>query len=110
MLRLRSHAVIVATLLALAGLAAPLSLRAQPAPAKLRLARLFADGAVLQRGTPIPVWGWAPPNAAVAVSFRGQVRRTVADADGTWRVRLSAAPAGGPHTLVVAAGRDTIRL
>jgi sialate O-acetylesterase len=59
-------------------------------PAKLQLLHpLFTEGAVLQRGIEVPVWGWAEPGAKVTVTFRGQEKKAVADAGGKWLVRLS---------------------
>ena len=79
------------------------------APA-LRLPKLFADGMVVQRDVPIRVWGWAAPNAPVAVTFRGTTGRATADARGAWTVQLPAAAAGGPYAITVAAARDTLRV
>lgn len=62
---------------------------------------LFSDHAVLQRDTPVPVWGWAEPGEAITVHCAGQTHRTTADARGEWMVTLAATPAGGPHELVV---------
>ena len=58
-------------------------------PASVHLADPFADGAVLQCGMRVPVWGTADPGERVAVSFAGQSVKTVAGADGTWRVDLA---------------------
>ncbi|RXD70777.1 9-O-acetylesterase, partial [Xanthomonas perforans] len=60
---------------------------------------LFADGAVLQRDQPMPVWGWSSPNAAITVSFDGKRATAKADATGQWKVRLPAHAAGGPYVL-----------
>ncbi|KAB7772437.1 sialate O-acetylesterase [Xanthomonas maliensis] len=62
---------------------------------------LFADGAVLQRDQPMPVWGWATPNAAISVRFDGHQASAKADAQGRWQVRLPAHAAGGPYVLEV---------
>jgi hypothetical protein len=49
---------------------------------------LFSDGAVLQRGVAIPVWGQADPDEPVDVSLArdgnaaGTVKHTTADKDG----------------------------
>ena len=56
--------------------------------AALRLAAPFSDGAVLQRGMPVPVWGTAEPNARVTVAFAGQEKSATSSSDGTWRVTL----------------------
>lgn len=71
-------------LLILSVLAVTLGVRAE-----VKLGAPFADGAVLQREKPVPVWGTAAPGEKVAVSFAGQRLETVADAKGTWRVNLS---------------------
>lgn len=56
----------------------------------LELPAIFADGMVLQRGEPVPVWGWADPGATVAVQFNGQKKSTVADTNGRWQLKLDA--------------------
>ncbi|WP_355608708.1 sialate O-acetylesterase [Xanthomonas cannabis] len=76
-------------------LASPLAL-AQPT-----LPLLFADGAVLQRDQPMPVWGWATPKATITVSFDGKRATAKADESGQWKVRLPAHTAGGPYVLRV---------
>ena len=37
---------------------------------------------MLQRGTPVPVWGWASPGEEVTVRIDDQERQTTAAADG----------------------------
>jgi sialate O-acetylesterase len=69
----------------------------------LRLASPFLDHAVLQRGQPLPVWGWAAPMTRVRVTLAGHEAHTLSSDHGDWSVRLPALPAGGPHTLVVTA-------
>ena len=76
--------------------------------ADVRLHGLFTDGMVLQRGTPVPIWGSADPGENVRVEFLGQKAETTAK-NGHWRVVLKELPAGGPHTLTVT-GKNTIRL
>ena len=51
-----------------------------------RFAAIFADHMVVQRGVPIPVWGWADPEAQVTVSFSGQTQSATAGKDGKWTV------------------------
>ncbi|MBT3344742.1 MAG: sialate O-acetylesterase [Gemmatimonadetes bacterium] len=77
----------------------------------LQLADVFSDHMVLQRRTPIRVWGEADPGARVEVSL-GHDAPTSATAgeDGSWLLELPAHPAGGPHDLVVASGSDRINL
>ena len=90
----------------LCALAVSVSLQAQP----LQLSHLFTDHAVLQRETSVPVWGWGQPGAKVEVtaSWNGaKVVSKVAD-DGSWRVALPTAQAGGPYTLRVKSGKEAL--
>lgn len=48
----------------------------------------FGDHAVLQQKIPLPVWGTAMPGAKVTLAFDAQMKSTVADAMGRWRVVL----------------------
>lgn len=67
----------------------------------LHLSQMFSDNMVLQRGKPVPVWGWAAPGEAVIVRLAGQEKRATADAEGKWLVKLDALEAGGPFDLTV---------
>ena len=57
--------------------------------AEFKLAGIFMDHAVLQRGIDVPVWGWADPGSTVSVSFAGQKHSAAADASGKWSVKLN---------------------
>ncbi len=48
---------------------------------------LFSDNMVLQRGTEVPIWGWADVGEKVTVSFAGQSLTTSA-VNGKWMVKL----------------------
>ena len=61
---------------------------------------LFSDGAVLQRGQMIPVWGTARDGEKVTVEFQGQKVSTTA-AGGMWRVDLDPLTEGGPFTMTL---------
>ena len=66
MLRILS---IASSLLGIAAFAATVSAQ-QPG-----FARIFDDHMVLQRGEPVPVWGWGEAGAAVVVRFGDQQKR-----------------------------------
>ncbi|MDR3340219.1 MAG: sialate O-acetylesterase, partial [Candidatus Symbiothrix sp.] len=36
---------------------------------QVRLPRLISDGMLLQRETPLKIWGWAAPNEAITLNF-----------------------------------------
>lgn len=65
----------------------------------MRLANLFTDHAVLQRHTPVPVWGWTTPKQRVQVTLGPYTAMTRAGEDGKFLARLPPMPAGGPHEL-----------
>ncbi len=83
---------------------------AVPAFAAPRLPLLFADGAVLQRDQPMPVWGWATPGATLTVSLDGKQATAKADASGRWQAKLPAHAAGGPYVLQVQGDGATLKV
>ncbi len=72
---------------------------AAPACADTLLNPLFQDHAVLQRGTPLRVFGTAAANATVTVSINGQTATAHAGADRHWLATLPIMQAGGPYVL-----------
>lgn len=64
----------------------------------------FADGMVLQRGRPVPVWGTADPGESVTVAFAGQKKTVRADDAGKWRVVLDAMEASKENRTMTVAG------
>ena len=75
----------------------------------LQLSRVFADHMVLQSGVTIPVWGQARPGTLVKVRLGSEIRETMTQRDGRWRLRLSSQPPTGvPTTMSVESGEDRI--
>ena len=69
------------------------AMAALSASAKIEMGAPFADGAVLQRGMKVPVWGRVVPadGAAphrVTVAFAGQSKTAAVGEDGVWKVML----------------------
>ena len=89
---------------------AVLAASAVVARADVKLASVFGDGMVVQRDKPVPVWGTAKPNAAVAVTLGTRKAATKADAKGQFHATVAAQPAGGPFTLTVGDGAGTTTL
>ena len=56
--------------------------------ADIRLAAVFSDHMVVQRGKAVPVWGWATPGDHLTVSFAGQEKQATVDGAGRWQVKL----------------------
>lgn len=77
--------------------------------ADVRLPAVFGSDMVLQRNQPVPVWGFSAPEETVSVSINGQLHRTVASAEGRWRVTLDPMAEGGPFDMTVR-GANTVRL
>lgn len=70
--------------------------------AVLHVPAVFSDHMVLQRDTPLPVWGWADPGATVTVRFDPTELTTTASSDGRWEVLLPKQNASNkPKTLII---------
>jgi sialate O-acetylesterase len=74
--------------------------------ATVRVNSLFTDGAVLQQGREVPVWGTANTGEKVTVTFLDQRVTTVAK-DGRWLVKLKPLKAGVSGTLTIQ-GENTV--
>ena len=85
----------------LLGAAAGIMVLGAPAQAAVKPHGLFSDGAVLQQGMAVPVWGTADNGEKVTVSIQGQTAATTAE-NGKWMVKLRPLKAGGPFTLKIA--------
>ncbi len=87
-------------LLAVLGLLAPASARADVKPHAL-----CTDGMVLQQKMDVNIWGAADKGEKVTVSFRGKTASATADDHGRWKVSLPSGSAGGPFPMTIA-GND----
>lgn len=92
------------------GATAILAALVTPTFAELRLPSLFTNHMVLQRDIPAPVWGWAEPEAEVAVVFGDQTKTTKADDQGKWQVVLEPLSLGEPRSLVVESNDDRLEV
>ncbi|MBR0241700.1 MAG: 9-O-acetylesterase, partial [Kiritimatiellae bacterium] len=66
------------------------AIAALPLFAEIKMGAPFTDGAVLQRGMKVPVWGKVTPAQSkvlrkVRVEFAGQEKTAVVGKDGVWR-------------------------
>lgn len=57
--------------------------------ARIRPARIFQSGMVLQRDKPLPVWGRALPGRKLRLEFAGQLVFARADQEGHWEASLA---------------------
>lgn len=67
----------------------------------LKLAMVFTDGAVLQRGKTIPVWGWSDSTVKISAELNGQKAFCYSALTGNFLLRLPKMEAGGPYVLTV---------
>jgi sialate O-acetylesterase len=68
---------------------------------------IFSDGMVLQRNTPVPIWGSSAPDEQVTVTFNGQEKHAFSDGTGQWKVHLDAMSEGGPYELTISSDSET---
>jgi len=78
------------------------------ARADVMLAPLFRDGAVLQQGQPVPVWGRAVAGEKIAVTFGGQTVGATTGADGRWTVVRAPLAASALGADLVARGQNIV--
>lgn len=76
----------------------------------IALPAVFSDHAVLQRGKPIPVWGWCSPDVCVTVKLNDVCAETRSSSDGRFILRIPPQSAGGPYELTVRADRSEKRV
>lgn len=84
-------------------------LLASATEAKVVLPQLFQSGMVMQRGKPIPVWGWADKGEQVSIQFNKKQYSTIADGQGRWRIDLPKMKAGGPYIIEVRGEGQEVR-
>ena len=78
--------------------------------AELEVSESFSDHMVLQRGKPVPVWGWADAATKVQVEFGGQTKTASTTAAGRWKVMFKAMKANKmPQTMTVRSSGKIIK-
>lgn len=80
-----------------------------PAWAQLQVAGVFSANMVLQRNSPIPVWGKAVPGKTVNVTLGSVVSSAVAEKDSAWIVYLPGQKATKqPRSLTISSDDTTV--
>jgi len=85
-----------------------LLLLAQTSFSQVRLPRLVSDGMILQRETPLKIWGWATKGEKVTLLFSHQHYSTVTGDNGKWQITLPSQKAGGPVSMEIVASNRII--
>lgn len=60
------------------------------AAAEVKLPAVIGDNMVLQRGKPLPIWGWADAGEVITVTLGDQQKETKTNEDGSWGVTFDA--------------------
>jgi len=81
-------------------------LATQVAFGQVRLPRLVSDGMVLQRETPVRIWGWAGAGEKIRLSLNSNLYHAVASVEGKWQITLPAQKAGGPFEMEITASNQ----
>ena len=58
------------------------------AKAEVSLPNILTSNMILQRNSPVPIWGRANAGEEITVRFAGQTIKTTADPNGKWSVTL----------------------
>ncbi len=74
----------------------------------VRLPAVIGDHMVLQRGKPLPIWGWADAGEAIAVTLGDQTKQTKANDAGTWRVTFDAIDQADAPLQLTVKGANTL--
>lgn len=76
----------------------------------LKLAPVFRNQMVFQQKSVIRIWGKANSGNEVSGTFDKQVEKCVTSESGDWALTFDPVSSGGPYTLKVSAGKQTILL
>ncbi len=78
--------------------------------AGIKLPEIFTDHMVLQRDSPVKIWGNAEKNETVTIEFNGQKAKTKANKNGQWVIELKAMQYGGPFNMQIRTKSESITL
>lgn len=78
--------------------------------AQILLPRVITNNMVLQQGKPVAIWGKANVNDNITVSFANQTKKTVADKNGNWQVKLNPMKASAEPRTMTISGSNIIEL
>ncbi len=85
-----------------------LQLQSHACYADVELACLFREGAVLQQGKSVAIWGFADPGEQVTVNFKGQEKHAEAAQDGRWLTHLDPLAASTEPAKLCVSGKNTL--
>ena len=71
---------------------------------------IFGDNMVLQRGKANTIWGWTDPGEKVRVNVGDKTATATAGSDRRWQAKIQPLPAGGPYTVKITRGSESVEL
>lgn len=79
---------------------------------KLRTPHFFSDNMVLQRDTTVSIWGWGARgrDMGLTADWLKDTLKMKTTGDARWFISLPTGKAGGPHTITIFSGNDTLQL
>lgn len=80
------------------------------AKAEVSLPNILTSNMILQRNSPVPIWGRANAGEEITVRFAGQTIKTTAGADGKWSVKLKPMKQNAQPDNMIITGNNTITL
>ncbi|AFL85745.1 lysophospholipase L1-like esterase [Belliella baltica DSM 15883] len=75
-----------------------------------QLGEIFQNGALLQRGERVSVFGRGIPGEEVVVRLGNSIGKDQVDVDGNWLIELGQVPTGGPFNLEANHAKETLKL
>ncbi|MDD3321409.1 MAG: sialate O-acetylesterase [Paludibacter sp.] len=78
--------------------------------AQVLLPRVITNNMVLQQGKTVAIWGTANVNDNITVTFAHQTKKTVANKNGNWQVKLNPMKASAEPRTMTISGSNTIEL
>jgi len=80
--------------------------------AQLRLPSVIGSNMVLQQKTAAALWGWANPSEKIIIttSWNNKTDSVATTRDAKWKIKVSTPTAGGPYTITIKTGHDTVLL
>lgn len=77
---------------------------------QLALPKLISDGMILQRDTPLTIWGWSSASDTISVQFKDKTYKAITSTQGKWSAVLPSEAAGGPYRMVISNNTSRIAI
>ena len=78
--------------------------------AKFEMFACFQDKMVLQRESDVKIWGFADDGTSLNMEFCGKEYTAAADNEGEFVFNIRTNEAGGPFSMKICSGEDTLTI